>query len=45
MVSLFNIVDDPAETKNLAEKNPDYAQPYVDQLLQWKASLNALEGK
>jgi uncharacterized sulfatase len=36
---LYNIADDPGETTNLAETQPELTKPMVDELLAWWSSM------
>lgn len=37
-VELYNLVDDPSESRNIADKHPDIAKRMQQQLIQWQAS-------
>lgn len=40
-LELYNLKDDPFETKNLAQKNPEKAQELLMQLRAWRKSVDA----
>ncbi len=40
---MYDLIDDPSETKNIAEKHPDIVARMKATLKQWKTSCRASE--
>lgn len=38
-IELYNLIEDHAETKNMAEKHPDIAGQMAEQVLEWKRTM------